>query len=710
MPEAGPETDPQALRARLFGVLEQLFVRLADQRPVLLAVEDLHWIDATSHDLLEALVRASSGAALMVLATYRPGYRPPWIGLSYATQQSLQPLGARESLALIRQAGSGAALPAAQVDGILRRGEGNPLFLEELTWAAVEQGEVGNGVEVPATVQTVIAARIDRLSADEKHLLQVAAAGGREAPERLLRAAATLPSEAVGPALATLRHNEWLFASQRGEALWYTFKHALTQDVAYQSLLTGARKALHLRVAAALEQHCPELVAAQPELLAQHLTRAEASARAIVYWQHAGERAMERSANVEAVDHLARALSLLQTVPSSEDRDRQELALQIKLWPALLMTRGYAAPEVGSAYQRVRDLSVQLGKAPQLFSEFGLRLVAGDLTRAHEAADDLLGLGRSSADTAMIVQGDMGIGFTLMHKGQAVEAEEALREGAATYDVAGHHYIAFLQGHDPGAACLIYDDHCLWLLGFPKRALRRSGEAVGLAKRLQHPFTLGMVLYLDAWQQSYYGDLEATLERAEGAMAISAAQGFPFWHAGGTITKGWVRGRRGDWAAGADAIRDWIARWRETGAEIGVPYFFALLVETCLGGRHPVEGMQALAAARALRDKNGEHYWEPELHRLEGELHLAASPADPDAAERCFERALSVAREQAARSLELRAATSLARLLGTRGGSEQRRGRTRLAEVYAWFTEGHDTADLVAAKTLLDALHNPHPD
>lgn len=395
VPEGAPEADPQALRARLFGVLEQLFVRLSDQRPVLLAVEDLHWIDATSHDLLEALVRASSGASLMVLATYRPGYRPPWIGLSYATQQSLQPLGARESLALIRQAGSGAALPAALVHGILRRGEGNPLFLEELTWAAVERGEVGNGVEVPATVQTVIAARIDRLSADEKHLLQVAAAVGREAPERLLRAAATLPSEAVGPALATLRHNEWLFASQRGEELWHTFKHALTQDVAYQSQLTGARKALHLRIAAALEQHCPELVATQPELLAQHLTRAEASARAIVYWQHAGERAMERSANVEAAEHLNRALDLLGALPPSEDRDRQELALQVKLWPPLAMTRGYAAPDVGNACQRVRDLSVPLGKAPPLFSEFALRLVAGDLSRAHEAADELLRLGRS---------------------------------------------------------------------------------------------------------------------------------------------------------------------------------------------------------------------------------------------------------------------------------------------------------------------------
>jgi len=267
-----------------------------------------------------------------------------------------------------------------------------------------------------------------------------------------------------------------------------------------------------------------------------------------------------------------------------------------------------------------------------------------------------------------------------------------------------HRYLVHQQGHDPGVASRIYLAHCLWLLGYPTRARAELVASLVLARQISHPFGLAMTVYMAAWYHTYSRDLVAAAECAAEAMAISAAHVFPMWLASARVVDGWVRAEETPGDEPIALIENGIKDWKAIGAEVGGPCFYSLLAEACLGAGRVAQGRAALTAARALRDKNGEHYWESEIDRLEGELHLVESPVDADAAERCFERALGVAREHGARSLELRAATSLARLLGARGGSEQRRGRALLVAVYDTFTEGHETADLVAAKTLLDAL------
>jgi predicted ATPase len=488
----------------------------------------------------------------------------------------------------------------------------------------------------------------------------------------------------------------------------YIFKHALIQDAAYESLLKSKRQQYHQRIAQVLEERFPEVVETQPELLAHHYMGAGLSKQAIRYWQKAGERGIGRSAYVEAMSHLTRGLELLKTLPDSPERAELELVLQTILGPALIAIKGFAAPEVEKAYTRARELCQHAGETPQLFPVlWGLYvfyLIRAELQTARGVAEQFLNLAQSLQDLAALVVAHRSVGVTLFYIGEFTSAREHLEQGIALYDSQQHHSYTFLYGFNPKVVCLTHVACTLWHLGYPDYALKRSNEALTLARELSHPLSLALALSQTAMFHQFCREGEATQERAEAAITLSTEQGFLYWLAMGTILRGRVLAEQGQGEKGVIQMRQGLAAYRATGAELARPYFLALLAEAYGKGGQAEEGLTVLSEALTAVHKTGERWWEAELYRLKGELLLALSKENQAEVEACFCQAIDIARHQSAKSLELRAVMSLSRLWQKQGKQEE--ARQVLAEIYGWFTEGFDTADLQEAKTLLEELES----
>jgi predicted ATPase len=501
---------------------------------------------------------------------------------------------------------------------------------------------------------------------------------------------------------------EFIFQQGLPPYATYRFKHALIQDAAYQSLLRSTRQQYHQRIAQVLVEHFPDTAETQPELLAHHYTEAGLGAQAIPYWQRAGRRASERSAYVEAIAHLTNGLKLLESLPDTPDRTRQELDLQMTLAPALIATKGYTALEVGRAYARARELCQQLGDTMQLFAALrGLRafsFVRGEYQRARELEEQCLRLAQRVQDPALLLGAHRGLGATLLMWGELTTAQAHFEQGIALYDPQQHSTPAVVYYQNQGVDCLRYAARTLWLLGYPDQALQRIHEAVTLARMLAHPLSLALALCHMASVRHARREAPETQEWAEAAIALSREQGFAYWLAGARALWGWARAKQGEPELGITQMRQSLAAMQALGSEQARPYSLAYLAEVYLDMGQAEEGLGVLAEALALVDKNGERWWEAELHRLQGELLLvqAGERQQVPEAEACFQQALDVACRQQAKSLELRAATSLSRLWQRHG--KRAEARDLLAPVYGWFTEGFDTADLQEARTLLEAL------
>ena len=422
---------------------------------------------------------------------------------------------------------------------------------------------------------------------------------------------------------------------------------------------------------------------------------------------------MERSANTEAISHLTRGLELLETMPDSMERRQQELVLQTALGPALMATKGFAAPEVERAYARARLLCQQVGETAQLFPVlWGLRAFyaqRAEFQMARELAEQLLRLAQRTQDPALLVEAHRALGVTLLWLGELVLAQAHLEQGIILYDSKQHRSLAFRYGEDPGVICRIYAAHLLWFFGYPDQALEKIREALTLAYELAHPFTLAYALYFTAALHYFRREERLTQEHAEATITLSTKQGFAFFVARGTMLRGWALAAQGQGAEGMAQMRQGLAAWQATGTEMGRPYALAQLADACRKGGQAGEGLSLLAEAPAIVRHTGERWWEAELYRLQGELLLGArgqgsavGVEQASAAEACFRQALDVARRQQAKSLELRAAMSLARLWQRQG--QRAEARELLAPVYGWFTEGFDTADLQEARALLDAF------
>jgi TOMM system kinase/cyclase fusion protein len=715
---------PEQQKQQILHALLTMLLRIATQQPVLFVMEDVHWADPTTLEFLSLLVDQGPTARILALFTFRPdNFSAPWTGRSHLTQVTVPRLPRRQAMEVIRQVAHGKTLPPEVVEQIVAKTDGVPLFVEELTKMVLESGLLQEWegryaltkplppLAIPTTLHDSLMARLDRL-ATVKGLVQLGATLGREFSYALLQAVSPWDEATMQRGLHQLVEAEFLYQRGVPPQATYTFKHALIQDVAYQSLLRNTRQQYHQRIAQALEVRFPEVCETQPELLAQHYTEAALGGQALPYWQRAGERASQRSANLEAISHLTKGLEVLQTLPETPERTRQELDLQTTLGPVLMVTKGQAAPEVLQAYARARELCQQVGETPQLFQVLRglwyLYLHRVDLRTAREVGEQLLTLAQHLGDAALLLEAHYALGNTLNYLGEFAAAQAHFAQGIALYDPQRHRAHAFRYGQDPGVFCRAYDAVTLWMLGYPNQALQRTHEALTLARELAHPFSLGNALFFAAWVSHFRWEGPLTQERAEAAIDLGGERGFTVLIAGGTIFRGWALVAQGRMPGagpglaeeGITQLQQGLTAWRATGAAVFQPYGLALLAEAYAQAGRCEEGLTLLAEALALTNDREERRWEAELYRLKGELLLVHAAAQHAEAETCFRHALDVARHQQAKSWELRAAMSLAHLWQQQG--KRTEARELLAPIYSWFTEGFDTADLQEAKALLE--------
>jgi TOMM system kinase/cyclase fusion protein len=705
---------PERQKQKTLEALLAWLLAETEQQPVLFIVEDLHWVDPSTLEWLSLVVEQSPTARLYGLFTCRPEFAPPWPTRTHLTPLTLSRLPRPQAARLVHGITGGKPLPAEILAQIVAKTDGVPLFVEELTKTVLESGllretedayELAGGplppLAIPATLQDSLMARLDRL-ATVKAVAQLGATIGRQFGYELLRAVSPLDEATLQHGLRQLVEAELVYQRGVPPQAAYTFKHALIQDAAYQSLLRSTRQQYHQRLAQVLAEQFPETAETQPELLAHHYTEAGLVAQAIPYWQRAGQRALEHSANLEAMAHLTKGLELLAPLPDTPELTQQELLIQTTLGSALIAVKGFAAPEVLQAYARARELCQHVGETPQLFHVLrGLwyfYLIGVELRTARELGEQLLTLAQHIGDTALLLEAHYALGNTVNYLAEFAAARVHFEQSIALYDPQQHRSHAFRYAQDPGVVCRAYAAVTLWWLGYPDQALQRSHEALTLARELAHPFSLAFALFFAALLHQCRREWELTQERAEAAMAIAAEQEFAVWVGLGTILRGWALAAQSQ-EEGMAQMRRGLDAYKATGAASGLPYYQALLAVTYAQVGQREEGLTLLTEALAMANDREERRWDAELYRLKGELLLAHSAHHAEA-ETCFRQALDIARHQQAKSWELRAAMSLSRLWQRQGKTAP--ARQLLTEVYSWFTEGFDTADLKEAQALLE--------
>jgi class 3 adenylate cyclase/predicted ATPase len=710
-----PNLSAQRKKERTLEALIRQLEGLARQLPVVMVLEDAHWIDPTSHELLDLTVERVRSLPVLLIVTFRPEFQPSWTDHPQVTTLALNRLHQRDRTALVEEVAGGKVLPDHVIDQIVDRTDGVPLFIEELTRSVLESGLLREQADryvldgalppfaIPMTLHDSLMARLDRLSS-VRRVAQIGAAIGREFPYPLLRAVSRLAEDELKSALARLVSSELVFQRGLPPDAVYAFKHSLVQDAAHASLLRGTRQQLHAQIAEALEAGTPEVMDSQPELLAQHHTEAGLVERAVDYWSKAGHRSAVRSAMAEAAAQFYKGLDQLELLPDDPKRQRQELDLRIALGAALNAVKGFAAPETGQAYARARELWEQLGSPSEFLQvPYGMsahHVSRGELDLGRRLDVDLLHLSRQRNDSAGLVLGHDAYGRNLMFAGKFAPSRSHLEEALTLYDPISHRSLVRQAGFHPHVNVQAYLPIVLFCLGFPDQALAQSNAAIAEARRLTHPPSLAQSLALGARLLSLVGDNSVLDARAEQLMAIATEQSFPYWRAQATIYRGSVKIKNGDVAEGISLLRRGSSAFRGTGAVTWTPHYTALQARACEIAGQIEEALTLLDDALQIAERTGERWLEAELYRHKGQLLLRQG--DSAAAEELYCSALRIAREQEAKMWELRAAVSRARLRFDQGRSAE--ARDLLAPVYSWFTEGFDTPDLKEAKALLGEL------
>jgi predicted ATPase len=708
---------PQRQRQKTLETIVAILQALAEHHPVLFILEDLHWTDPTTLELLNLVLDQTPTASLLVLLTCRPYFQPAWHHRSYLTEITVNRLSQTQVEQIVTRMTDGKTLPHEVLVQIIEKTDGVPLFVEEMMKAILESGSLKevedhyaltgslSTLAIPTTLQDSLMARLDRL-VTAKAVAQYAAVIGRQFSYALLQAVAPLDASTLQRELERLVEAEIVYQRGLPPQVSYLFKHALIQDAAYQALLKSTRQQYHQRIAQVLEVQFPATVAGQPELLAYHYTEAGLTEQAVHYWYQAGQSAIQRSAHMEAIAHLRHGLALLETLPETPQRLQREVDMLIVLGASLLATKGTGAPEFGQTYLRAQHLCEHLDNPQQLFPVvrglWNYYAARAEMQTAHALGEQLLTLAQQAQDAAMLVVAHAVLGRTLFHLGALASAQTHFAQGIALYDPMQQRASAFLHGQDAGVVCHSYAAWTLWSLGYPDQGLAQSQESVTLARQSAHPFSLGFALSRAAVFHQLRLEVQAAQERAEATISLATEQEFPQWRATGACLRGWVLAHQGRVKEGIEQIQQGSIAWRSTGAEIGRPHYLALLAEAYGTMEQPDAGLKVLTEALALVDKMGIRWYDPELYRLKGTLLLQQSSDNSTEAEACFHHAISIAQSQQAKSWELRAAISLAKLWQQQGKRQE--AYDLLAPVYHWFTEGFDTADLKDAKALLDAL------
>lgn len=718
------QMDSQLRRQRTFEAIRQLLMRESLNQPVVVIFEDLQWLDSETGLFLDYLIEGIASSRLLLLVNYRPEYQHDWGGRSYYTQLRLNPLGQAEAEELLASLLGDDPTLAAIKPLIMAQTEGNPFFLEEVVQTLVEEGgllgepghyrleQAPETLHIPTTVQGVLSARIDRLAADEKELLQTLAVIGKEFPWSLVCQVVDRPEDELRRLLSRLQTGEFLYERPAFPEVEYTFKHGLTQEVAYGSLLTERRNALHERSAQAIEALFPDHLEERCNELAHHYSCSGNVLKAVEYLQRAGEQALHRSANMEAVDHLGSALELIGRLPDTPERHGQELGLQLALGPVWMAIRGYAAPEVETTYSRALALSQQCGDVPGQFTAlFGLDayyLVRGELQAALDIAEPLLQLAEREQDSGLLLEAYGSVGAVLIPLGELLSARDNMEKGIALYDPRQHRSHAFLYGLDPGVLCLCLLALTFELLGESDQAQRRSDEALALARELSHPVSLAFALVYSAENHLFRQEGKDVLSRADAAVELSRELGFKYWLAHGNILRGWALAEQGDLDTGIELIRQGLVDYRATGAEMFTTHFLGLLADALLRAGQAGAALQVLDEALQRVGKTQERFYAVELYRLTGDCLLAAPEAPesgaaaPQTPEDCFLKAIEEARGQGARLLEWRGMLSLAQLRVRQNRPEE--ARELLKAICSAAPENDDSACVGAAKAALAQL------
>jgi predicted ATPase len=709
---------PEVRKRRTLQALVDQLAGLAAQQPVLALYEDVHWIDPSTLDLLGMVIERIRRLPVLVLITFRPEFHPPWTGQAHVTTLTMSRLGRRQGADLVARVAGVKPLPETIVEQIVARTDGVPLFVEELTKTVLESGllaDKGDRYElsgpvpplaIPTTLHDSLMARLDRLAA-VKEVAQIGAVIGREFSYELLAAVAPMSTNQLGDALEQLVNSELVFRRGAAPDATYSFKHALVQDVAYQSLLKSKRQQLHGRIAQALEEQLSDAGDTGPEVLAWHLTEAGLVARAIPFWRRAGELAAARSANVEAIAHLSKGLDLIGTLADVADGCDEELGLLLAIGGAFIAIKGHPAPEVERTYSRAWFLCDQLGQSAELFPVlrglWNFHLVRCELERAHDLAERLVALAEERGTPIYRALARRARGATLFYLGRFGDAAAALSEGIAIDD-------AIAAWEDPaplllyteraGVVCRLYSALSLWYLGFPDHALQKIEAGLAFGQRLAHAHSLSFALNWAALLHNLRREFDATHRRAEAAIEIASEYGLSQWLAMAIICRGFALVGLGQPVDGIAQLHAGLAAWNATGARVLDTQWLGLVAEAHVQAGQFEDALAALHRAGDTAAATGECHYQAELYRLRGIVF--AESGDAAQAASWFQQAIDTARSQQAKSLELRAVTSLARLWVDQGRHAQ--ARHLLAPVYGWFTEGFNTQDLKGAKALLDEL------
>ena len=688
---------------------------LTHQTPVLMIFEDAHWTDPTSLELFDRAVDRIASLRVLLIVTFRPEFAPPWIGRPHVTALTINRLAQRDIDAMIDRVIGNKLLPASIRQDIIERTDGIPLFVEEMTKAVLEtEGESearrtaaavpSPAVAVPASLHASLMARLDRLG-PAKEVAQVGAAIGREFSHTLLAAVVRKPEAELGSALDRLIQSGLLFRQGVPPHATYLFKHALVQDAAYGTLLREPRRALHARIAETLESQFPEIVATQPQLVAQHCVKADLNEKAVGYWLRAGQQAVARSANAEALSHLARGLELLKAMSDSAEVRQQEIKFLTTRAVALRIAKGYGSDELLATLLRARDLCQLQGDPRQMFQIlFGLWTATaghGDWLHARVLGEECLAIARKEGETAMLIEAHRLLGTTAVYMAEYPIAERHLRDALDLYEPEKHRANILLYGYDPGTTCNGYISWALWLQGKVTEARAASEASIRLAIESKHAPNLALAYGWATFLHLCTHDLEALRSLTPKLIAHCEEHGFPHWLALGKIGHGWCLARTGDVADGLEWLRAGIEEFRSLWGGFLVSACLVCLADVLRIKGEFAEARAALDSSLGMIERFNEHLWEAENHRVRGEVARDASQF-PEALT-AFDQAIKVARDQSALSLELRAANSFAKLLADRG--ERRKAHDLLAPIYNRFTEGFDTLDLKEAKALLDELH-----
>jgi class 3 adenylate cyclase len=693
---------PEQRRRRLLATLTEWVFGAAKLQPVVMVVEDLHWLDPSTLEIEQLLAEQGPPIPLMLLYTARPEFHAQWPMRSHHTQITLNRLSAREVRTMVGKVASVKSLPDDTVATVVERTGGVPLFVEELTRAVLEGGDGQfTGRAIPVTLHDSLMARLDRLG-PAREVAQVGAVIGNEFSYQLLQAVHTIDEGDLQNSLRSLTDAELLQVRGLAPDATYQFKHALIRDAAYEALLKSRRRQLHLSVARIIDENFPVIKETKPEVLARHWTEAGETEPAIQAWQKAGDQAVHQFACGEAEQHYRYALAELATLAETNERDARELTLQLALGSVVTATRGFSATATAEVYGRARKLAERAGDAKSLdifFAEHSTAHTRGEDRRALVIADQMLVIASELATPKNLALAHNAQGLARQYLGDLAGARQ--------------HYLRALERYrevdfpdfriNPGVGSLSWGGLNEWMLGYPDQADRYNADATTMARRQNNPFDLALALNVDAQVQSLRGNLKQALENVAEMLTLSERSGFRLWSSIGKIQSAWLRAQLEEFGDAVELIREGLAELDAMEFYLARPRFLGYLADaqTHAGA---IDEARITVEEAALPNPDSLLY-RPEMLRQQGELRIKRQPksqAELEFAANDFRQSIALARTMGAKSWELRGTTSLARLLAKQGRSDE--ARERLGAIYNWFTEGFDTVDLKDAKELLGKL------